>query len=39
MMKTPMLNKVVHYSAKTGYDNVTGIGSPIGEALAGDPDL
>jgi kumamolisin len=27
------------YSAKTGYDNVTGIGSPIGEALATDPNL
>jgi kumamolisin len=27
------------YSAKTGYDNVTGIGSPIGEALASDPNL
>lgn len=25
------------YSAKTGYDNVSGIGSPIGEALATDP--
>jgi kumamolisin len=27
------------YSAKKGYDNVTGIGSPIGEALATDPNL
>jgi len=27
------------YSAKTGYDNVTGIGSPIGEALGTDPNL
>jgi len=27
------------YSAKAGYDNVTGIGSPIGEALATDPNL
>ena len=27
------------YSAKTGCDNVTGIGSPIGEALATDPNL
>jgi kumamolisin len=27
------------YSAKTGYDNVTGIGSPIGEALATDSNL
>jgi kumamolisin len=27
------------YGAKTGYDNVTGIGSPIGEALATDPNL
>ena len=27
------------YRAKTGYDNVTGIGSPIGEALATDPNL
>jgi kumamolisin len=27
------------YSAKTGYDNVSGIGSPIGEALATDPNL
>ena len=27
------------YSAKVGYDNVTGIGSPIGEALAKDPNL
>jgi subtilase family serine protease len=27
------------YSAKVGYDNVTGIGSPIGEALATDPNL
>jgi len=27
------------YSAKTGYDNVSGIGSPKGEALATDPDL
>jgi kumamolisin len=25
------------YNAKTGYDNVSGIGSPIGEALATDP--
>jgi kumamolisin len=25
------------FNAKTGYDNVTGIGSPIGEALATDP--
>ena len=27
------------YQAKTGYDNVSGIGSPIGEALATDPNL
>jgi kumamolisin len=27
------------YSARTGYDNVSGIGSPIGEALATDPNL
>lgn len=27
------------YGAKVGYDNVTGIGSPIGEALAKDPNL
>jgi kumamolisin len=27
------------YSAKTGYDNVSGIGSPIGEALATDSNL
>jgi subtilase family serine protease len=27
------------YSAQAGYDNVTGIGSPIGEALATDPYL
>jgi kumamolisin len=27
------------YRAKTGYDNVSGIGSPIGEALATDPNL
>jgi kumamolisin len=27
------------YSAKTGYDNVSGIGSPIGEALAKDSNL
>jgi kumamolisin len=27
------------YSAKKGYDNVTGLGSPIGEALATDPNL
>jgi kumamolisin len=27
------------FSAKTGFDNVTGIGSPIGETLATDPNL
>ncbi|MBV8279774.1 MAG: S53 family peptidase, partial [Verrucomicrobia bacterium] len=27
------------YNAKKGYDNVTGIGSPKGEALAKDPNL
>jgi len=27
------------YKAKVGYDNVTGIGSPIGEALATDPNF
>jgi subtilase family serine protease len=27
------------YSAKPGYDNVSGIGSPIGEALATDPNF
>ena len=27
------------YSAKTGFDNVTGIGSPKGETLATDPNL
>ena len=27
------------YSAKAGYDNVSGIGSPIGDALATDPNL
>jgi subtilase family serine protease len=27
------------YNAKVGYDNVTGIGSPIGEILATDPNL
>ena len=27
------------YKAKAGYDNVTGIGSPIGETLATDPNL
>jgi len=27
------------YSGKAGYDNVTGLGSPIGEALATDPNL
>ncbi|HYZ74116.1 MAG TPA: S53 family peptidase, partial [Chthoniobacterales bacterium] len=27
------------FRAKAGYDNVTGIGSPIGEALAMDPNL
>ena len=27
------------YNAKVGYDNVSGIGSPIGETLATDPNL